>query len=83
MPVQSEKVFCKKHKKADDYTITDYLTLLLSCRLLVLCYVIKIPFKTNNPYDFHCRLMSATSSRTDFLIPLKYLVVILVIPKKL
>ena len=33
MPVQSEKVFCKKHKKIDDNTITDQLTLLFNCRL--------------------------------------------------
>jgi len=73
----------KWHKKADDNTITDYLTLLLSCRLLVLYYAIKTPLKTKSPYDFHRRLLSAISSRTDSLIPLKYLVVILVIPKKL
>ena len=84
MPVQTLKVFSKKsHKKADDNTITDYLTLLLSCRLLVLYYVIKSPLKTKSPYDFHHRLLSAIPSRTDSLIPLKYLVVILVIPKKL
>ena len=45
MPVQPEKVFYKKHEKINDDTITDYLTLLLNCRLLVPCYVIKTPLK--------------------------------------
>ena len=74
MPVQSEIVFCKKHKKIDDNTITDHLTLLLSCHLLILCYVIETPLETKSPYDFHRRFLSAISSRTDSLIPLKYLV---------
>ena len=74
MSVRAKKVFCGKYKKIDDNTITDYLTLLLSCRLLVIYYVIKTPLKLKSPYDFHRRLMSATSSRTDSLIPLKYLV---------
>ena len=42
MPVQPEKVFYKKHKKIDDNSITDHLTLLLSCRLIVSYYVIKL-----------------------------------------
>ncbi|MBP5467429.1 MAG: hypothetical protein J6Y43_07715, partial [Clostridia bacterium] len=48
----------KWHKKADDTSITDYLTLLLSCRLLVLCYVIKTPLKRKSPYDFHRRRLA-------------------------
>ena len=82
MPVQSEKVFCKKYKKIDDNSITDHLTLLFNCRLLIVLSH-KTPLKRKSPYDFHRRLLSAIPSRTDSLIPLIYLVVIRVTPKKL
>ena len=39
--------------------------------------LIKTPLKTKSPYDFHRRYLSATPSRTNSLIPLIYLVVIL------
>jgi len=63
--------------------ITDYLTLLLSCRLLVLYYAIKTPLKTKSPYDFHRRLIGAITLVRTF-IPLLYLVCFYtVISKKL
>ena len=64
-------------------TLSPTIHLLLSCRLLVICYVIKTPFETKKSVRFSPSPFGAIPSRTDSLIPLKNLVVILVISKKL
>ena len=74
MPVQTLKVFSKKlHKKADDNNITDRFTLLLSCRLFVLCYVIKYPLKQKVRTMSTARNIGAITLARTF-IPFLYLV---------